>query len=300
MNILITGGSGLLGISLTEQLEKRGDNVAWLSQSIKKQKSFLWSVPKNEMDSAAIEWADVIIHLAGASIAGKRWTKAYKEVLYSSRIGGTQLLLDTVSKAVKKPKYIIAASAIGYYGAYLEQKEPFEESNTSGDDFLACLTKDWEKAIFARKEEIKTAALRIGIVLSLKGGALPQMVLPAKYGLSAALGSGKQLVSWIHIDDLVNQFLFLIDREEEGVFNGVSLSPCTNEELTNKIAKTLKRPYFLPNIPGFVLKFMLGEFSKFVVLGSDVSSNKLQKLGFKFIYPKIKEALEQLLVKTNM
>lgn len=295
MNILITGGSGLLGTRLTEELQNRGDTVAWLSQSKKKQKHFLWDVFKNEIDAEAIEWADVIIHLAGASIAGKRWTKAYKEVLYSSRIEGTRLLKEAISSCIEKPKYLIGASAIGFYGSYLEQKKPFVESDKKGEDFLAQLTGDWEKEIFKRKEEIKTSVIRIGIVLSAKGGALEQMVMPAKYGLSAAIGSGKQVISWVHIDDVVGQFLFLIDKQEEGVFNGTSSMPCSNEVLTKEIANTLKRPFFLPNIPPFVLKIVLGEFSDYVVLGADVSSYKVQKIGFKLKYPHIKDALNQLL-----
>lgn len=295
MNILITGGSGLLGTRLTEELQNRGDTVAWLSQSPKKQKYFLWDVFKNEIDAEAIEWADAIIHLAGASIAGKRWTKAYKEVLYSSRIEGTRLLKEAISISTQKPKYLIGASAIGFYGSYLEQNKPFVESDKIGMDFLAQLTGDWEYEIFKRKEEIKTSVIRIGIVLSAKGGALEQMVMPAKYGLSAAIGSGKQVISWVHIDDIVGQFIFLIDKQEEGVFNGTSSMPCSNKVLTKEIASALKKPYFLPNIPAFVLKVILGEFSDYVVLGADVSSDKIQKLGFKLKYPQIKDALNQLL-----
>lgn len=295
MKILITGGSGLLGTSLTMELQNQGYTVAWLSQTLKREKHFLWNVSKKEIDKEAIEWADVIIHLAGASIAGKRWTKSYKEELYSSRIEGTRLLMESINKAMNKPTYFIAASAIGYYGVYKKQSKPFIEFDNAGNDFLARLTFDWEKEIFAFKDVIKTAAIRIGIVLSSKGGALNQMVLPAKLGLSAALGSGQQIVSWIHIDDLVNQFLFLIKKQEEGVFNGVSPTSCTNKQLTEEIAITLKRPYFLPNIPVFIVNVMLGELSKYVVLGSDVSSHKIQKLGFQFKYPEIKSALIQLL-----
>lgn len=297
MKILITGGSGFLGSYLTKALEDREYEVAWLSQSQKSQKTFLWNVDAQSLDKEAIEWADIIIHLAGASIAGKRWTKVYKQELVASRILGTRLLHKSIAASENKPKQFIASSATGFYGAYEDDHVSFIEENEAGKDFLAELTKNWEKEIFSGKEIVNTSALRIGIVLGNDGGALDEMVKPAKLGVSAPLGSGNQVMSWIHIDDLVQMFLFLIDKKLSGVFNAVSPEPISNKVLTKGIAKSLSRPCFLPNIPGFVLKILLGEFAEFVLLGARVSSKKMQEHGFVFKYENHESALQNLIQK---
>lgn len=297
MKILITGGSGFLGSYLTKALEDREYEVAWLSQSQKSQKTFLWNVVAQSLDKEAIEWADIIIHLAGASIAGKRWTKEYKQELVASRILGTRLLHKSIAASENKPKQLIASSATGFYGAYEDDHVSFIEENEAGKDFLAELTKNWEKEIFSGKEIVNTSALRIGIVLGNDGGALDEMVKPAKLGVSAPLGSGNQVLSWIHIDDLVQMFLFLIDKKLSGVFNAVSPEPISNKVLTKAIAKSLSKPCFLPNVPGFVLKILLGEFAEFVLLGARVSSKKMQEHGFVFKYENHESALQNLIQK---
>lgn len=293
MNILITGGSGLLGKSLTQFFENKGDTVAWLSRSKNKQQTFYWNVEKFTIDTEAIEWADVIIHLAGASIAGKRWTKAYKQELIASRIQGTNLLNTGIDKAIKKPQQLIAASAIGYYGAYFDDVSLFDETDKPGTDFLAELCVKWEEEIL--KSTIPTAIIRIGIVLSPDGGALKEMITPIKFGIGSALGSGNQIVSWIHISDLVAIFSFLLENNLEGIFNGVANQPVTNNVLTGEIAKVLKRPLFMPNVPPFVLKIVVGEMAYYVVTGANISNGKLLQKGFKFEYETINRAVNNLI-----
>lgn len=293
MNILITGGSGLLGKALTQFFENNGDTVAWLSRSNNKQLTFYWNIENFTLDAETMEWADIVIHLAGASIAGKRWTTKYKEELIISRIEGTKLLISSIEKATNKPKQLISASATGYYGAYFSNDMLFDETHKPGTDFLAELCVKWEEEIL--KSTIPTAIVRIGIVLSPNGGALQQMITPIKFGVGSGLGSGKQTVSWIHISDLVAIFSFLKENTAVGIYNGVAPQPITNEELTAELAKALKRPLFLPNIPLFALKIVMGEMAYFVVTGARVSSSKLAQSGFKFEYKTINAAINNLI-----
>lgn len=298
MNILITGGSGLVGKALTQKLQAKGHSVAWLTrhQNNITINHFFWNIDSMEIDLNAIEWADVIIHLAGASIAQKRWDKSYKKEIYSSRINSTKLLISGIKKAHTPPQTLICASATGFYGSYENHEGEYIEENPAGKDFLATLTKDWEHEIFSVNTTIRTTALRIGIVLSKNGGAFKQIIQPIKYYVGAPLASGQQTMSWIHLDDLTKMFLFIIENESiSGVINAVSPLPVSNKEMTTQIAKHIKRPILLPHVPVFILSIVLGEFAQFATKGVRVSSKKIENLGFKFKYPSLSEALKELI-----
>ncbi len=296
MKVLISGGSGFIGSKLTKQLQANGHEVAWLSRSEKKNiRSFIWDINSMSIDEKAMEWADAVVHLAGASVAGQRWTYSYKKTIYDSRINSSKLIIDAFNKANTPPKSLVSASAVGYYGGFEEHDGYFIENDPPANDFLAKVTKDWEKEVFARENETRTVALRIGIVLATKGGALERMVTPIKFGVGAPLASGKQVMSWIHIDDLINIFTFSLEHPIAGKFNAVAPHPVTNQQMTQSIAKQLHKPLILPKIPAFALKILLGEFATFVVKGARVSSKKIESVGYEFSYPLLSDALKNLL-----
>ncbi len=298
-NILITGGTGLVGQVLTSALLEEGFKVSYLSrkeQNIPNVKTYTWDVRKQNIDTQAIRQADAIIHLAGAGVADERWSDARKQEILKSRTESTALLAKALKANEHTVKAFISASAIGYYGLDTGATLLHEDA-PAGNDFLAEVTKSWENSI----EEvsnlgIRTAKLRIGIVLSEKGGALPKIMQPVKFGAGAALGSGEQYMSWIHIEDLARMFLFALQSTDiQGAYNAVGPQPLSNAALTQAIAKTLGRPLFLPNVPTFALKLMLGEMAAMVTGGNKVSSQKIEKAGFQFKFTEIKTALENLI-----
>lgn len=297
MKYLITGGSGLVGSNITQQILKNKDEVNWLTSSKKENKevnSFNWNIYKNQIDSACFQNVDVIIHLAGAGVADKKWTAERKKELIESRIKSTQLLFDAVKLLAIKPKAIISASAIGIYKN--KEDELVNEESEVGNDFLADLTNQWEKAVNQFETiGIRVVKLRIGIVLSDKGGYLKKVAAPAKYGFAAALGNGKMITSWIHISDLANMFIFASKNENmKGVFNAVAPHPVTNSEITKQIAHALNRPYFLPNIPALIIKFAFGEMAAVILMSQNISSSKIEKAGFKFEFEEVKVALKNI------
>lgn len=294
--ILISGGSGLVGTRLSELLKEKGHEVVHLSRNPTKgtYPSFQWDVKKQTIDAEAIKNTDVIIHLAGASVAGKRWNEAWKKEIYDSRIDSTKLLFNAVKEHNPKLKQFISASAIGYYGMDSGSTLMTEDSK-KGDGFLADVVEDWEKEVNQFDElKIKHASVRVGIVLSTEGGALVEMAKPIKLGAGAPLGSGNQYMSWIHIDDLCQIFIYVLENQLEGIYNGVSSKPVTNRELTRQLAKKLKRPLFLPNVPKFALKLIVGEMAAVLTGGNKVSSKKIEESGFKFQYPSLDSALKAL------
>jgi hypothetical protein len=297
--ILITGGKGLVGTEIVRQLKDQGKHeVSILSRNPKpnaEPKEYYWDVERGEIDSDALK-TDHIIHLAGAGVADKRWSAERKKEILDSRVDSTTLLFESVKEEQIPLQSFISASAIGYYGSgpmYLV----FTENSDPGDDFLAEVVTQWEQAISQFKEMgIRTAAIRIGIVLSAEGGALEKMVQPVKLGVGAPLGSGSQVMSWIHISDLAGLFVWAIDNESvSGPINAVSPHPVTNKEMTRMIARVLNKPMLLPAVPGFVLKMALGEMAEIVLEGSHVSGEKLLSMGYKLQYPELQEALESLL-----
>lgn len=300
-NILISGGSGLLGTRLTEILLERGYSVSWLSRNKGKSGNiniYKWDIESGFIEEEAIKEADYIIHLAGASVGGKRWNKGYKKEILESRTKSAGLLFSSVSTLNPNLKAFISASGIAIYG--LDRgKELLTEDANKGSDFLAEVSKKWEEAADKFLQlNIRTVKVRIGIVLSAKGGALERLAQPIKLNVGAALGSGSQIMPWIHIDDLCEIFVKAIeDPSLKGVYNGVAPVPVTNKELTHSIAEVLNKKILLPNVPAFVLKIILGEFASSILGGLNVTSEKLQKAGFNFKFKNVRNALINLLAR---
>lgn len=291
-NILITGGSGLVGKQLTALLEQKGYEVAWLSRKPQQRTYFLWDVAKQELDPQALEWADAVVHLAGEGVAEKRWTAERKLAILRSRTESTALLHRAIERATHKPSTFISASAVGFYG-FDTGAALVDENSPSGKDFLAEVVLAWEKEV--KKIEVlplRCVILRIGIVLDAKGGALAEMLKPP---VAAPLGSGAQWMSWIHVEDLVRLFVFALEKTTlQGIYNAVGPHPATNQQLTKEAAAAKGKAYVGIGVPGFALKLVLGEMAAMVLGGNRVSSQKIQKAGFEFEFPELKQALKDI------
>ena len=298
--IIITGGSGLLGTALSKRLVEKGYQVRHLSRSKSNAinyQTFVWDIENKHIEEGAFEDIDIIIHLAGAGVADKKWSSERKKILTSSRIDSTSLILDHLKAGNQQIESFISASAIGIYGFDTGGIAQTEERTLLGDDFLATLTKKWEEAADTFEEiGSRIVKLRIGLVLSKNGGILDKFVPLAKLGLSSAFGSGEQYMSWIHIDDLVNMFIMSLENQKvSGAYNAVAPNPVTNKDFLKQLGQVLNKPYFLPNTPKFVLKLALGELSSIITGGNLVSSKKIQDAGFQFNFGKLEEALKDLL-----
>ncbi len=296
--VLISGASGLLGKAISEKLQSKGFEVLSLSRSRKNDKNaFWWDVDKGEIEEEAVKKADYIIHLAGEGIADKKWTDERKKQIIESRTKTTQLLLKAIKNTGANIKAFVSASAVGYYGAITSEKI-YTENDLPANDFLGISCMAWENSVEEiSKLGIRTVKYRIGVVLSKDGGALPKMAAPFKFFMGAVLGSGKQYIPWIHINDVANAFVFAIQNEHlNGVYNltapggGVS-----NRDFSKVLAKVLAKPLFLPSIPEFVLKLIMGEMADIVLKGSRVSSKKISDTGFKFEYDNLELTLINLL-----
>lgn len=294
-NILISGGSGMIGQKITALLEQKGYQVAWLSRTTQQQKSFIWDVEKGTIDSEAMEWSDAIIHLAGAGVADKRWTASRKSVILNSRVQSTRLLYEAIEKSTTKPNTFISASAVGYYG-FDTKTQLMKEDDKPGVDYLAGVVQSWEKEVKKMEElNLRTVILRIGIVLAQEGGALPELLKPP---VAAPLGKGDQWMSWIAVDDLVNMFVFALEKTTlQGIYNAVGPNPATNQELTKTAANIQGKPYLGIGVPGFILKIVLGEMAAMVLGGNRVSSQKIQKAGFEFDYEALNPSLKHIFHK---
>ncbi|OJJ17175.1 TIGR01777 family protein [marine bacterium AO1-C] len=297
--ILITGGTGLIGKRLTQFLLEKDYSVRYLSRSkrsIKGVEVFEWHPQEGKIDKEAFADIDGIVHLAGAGVADKRWTDSRKKEILESRTQSTTLLVSTIEALGISPEVFVGASAIGYYGIDTGE-QLLDESSQAGGDFLANVTKQWEESSEEfTKKGIRAVKVRVGVVLSTESGALPKLLQPIRLGLGAPLGSGKQYLSWIHIDDIARIFLYALENDQlQGAYNGVAPNPVTNAEMTKMIASVIHRPAFLPNVPSFMLKIMLGEMASIVIDGNRVSSKKIANSGFEFKFPDLKQALEQLL-----
>jgi uncharacterized protein (TIGR01777 family) len=300
MKVLITGGSGLIGTELTKLLKSREIEVVWLSRTpgIKNGiTTYAWDYKKNFIDHAAFESVTHIVHLAGAGVFDKRWSSAYKKEIYDSRIRTTQLLVKATAD-INSIQAFICGTAIGVYGNSMNEVL-LNENDSAGADFLARVTKDWELASKPLEERnIRTVKIRTGIVLAKQTGALPEMIKPIKLGIGSPLASGKQIISWIHIEDLCEIFTrAIIDPTIFGIFNGVAPHPVSNATFTKAAADILGKRLLFPNVPKFVMNMVLGkEKAASVVEGIAASASKIQKQGFVFKYPNIKEALTDLLL----
>lgn len=302
--ILITGGTGLVGSYLKNKLEQKGYQIKVLSTNKNKcnQKTiFYWNPDKFEIDVEALNNVDYIINLAGANIAENRWTEERKKIILESRTKSINLLFETIKINKFNIEAFISASATGYYGS-VTSNNIFSETDLPATDFLGSTCKHWEESANQFNSlGIRTVILRTGIVLSLKGGALKKLLLPVKLGLGSALGSGKQIMPWIHEEDLCNMYIKAIeDNLLVGVYNAVSPNPETNYNFMKIVASVLHKPFFMPSIPSFLLKIVLGEMSTVVLDGSAVSANKIESSGFIFKYKSLKEALTYILKKDSV
>ena len=288
--ILVTGGTGLVGRRLTTLLTEKNHEVRILSRNPKDKNEFKWDVSKGFVDDKAIENIDYIIHLAGAGIADKRWTKERKEVIVNSRVATANLIFDKIKTQNIPLKGFISASGSNYYGAQTTAKV-FKESDAVGTDFLGQVCLRWEAAANQFKDlNIPVTILRTGVVLSKTGGALEKMRTP----IVSPLGSGNQYLAWIHIDDLCNLYIKAVEEDFEGVYNTVSPESHTNRTFSKTLAKAIKRPYLPIVVPGFLLKLVFGELAIILLEGSRLSSGKIEKKGFVFKYIELKRALESL------
>jgi uncharacterized protein (TIGR01777 family) len=298
-NILITGGTGLVGTRLAEKLKEKGYTVSFLSRQASegKIKKYRWDLKTRFIDEAALKTTDYIIHLAGAGVFDKRWSTKYRKEIMNSRVDSTALLYEKLSSIPTTLKAFISTSAVGVYG-YDTGSEWQTENSPAGDGFLAEVTKNWEASVLPIQNlGIRTAIIRVGIVLSDKGGSLQELLKPINYFIGSPMGKGSQYISWIHIDDLCAVFIYALENENmAGVYNAVAPEPVTNEILTKEIALQVKKPLWLPNLPSFVLKLILGAEKAMLLLGGNrVSSKKITDSGFKFKYTTLKPALENLL-----
>jgi len=300
--VLITGGTGLVGTYLSKILADKGYKVILLARKHNPESKFPiyhWNPSLEEIDTEAIKMADYIINLAGAGIGEKRWTRKRKQIITESRIKTTRLLFDKIVTSGSELKAFISASAIGYYGSDQTDRE-FKEDDRPGNDFLAQTCLEWEKTSDRFEASgIRTVKIRTGIVLSNKGGILPKITIPVNLGIGSALGTGRQYIPWIHIDDLCNIYIKAMeDQKMKGAFNAVAPGIVTNRDLIHGVAELLDKPLFLPNIPEFLLKIIFGEMSSILLSGNRISSEKIIKAGFDFKFSLIDDALRDLLKKT--
>ncbi len=297
--VLITGGTGMVGSCLTRQLLQKGYQVSIVSrqkENIPNVTVYQWDVRKQFIEPGAVENADYIVHLAGAGVADERWTKARKKEILDSRTESARLLRDTLQKTGHRPKAFVSASGVGIYGDD-RGGELLTETSTIGTDFLSEVSQAWEtSAQTITALGIRTVMLRIGIVLSADGGALAKIAAPVKLGAGTALGSGKQWMSWIHIDDLCRMIIYALENEKlNGAYNAVGPHPDTNAELTRAIAQVLQRPLLLPNAPAFALKLLFGELANTILGSLRVSNQKIAETGFTYQFPDLQPALKDLL-----
>ena len=298
--ILIAGGSGLIGTHLSDMLSAGGYEVSHLSRKKKdtaKYQSFVWDIDAGMIEAEAITQADYIINLAGAGIADKPWTAARKKLIIDSRVKGTRLLKSYIEKLEAKPKAYVSSTAIGYYGDRADVL--LDEQSEAGTGFLSESTMAWEQSINeVAKLGIRTVGIRVGIVLSTRGGALEKMLLPLKFGLATYFGNGKQWYSWIHIDDIASMFQYALENESlNGFYNGVSPNPSRNKALVAALQKAYSRPSVLFPAPAVGLRLGLGEMADAVLYSTRVSADKIQEAGYAFKYPELTEALKDLLVR---
>ncbi len=299
MKFLIAGGTGLIGSALTRSFIKNNDQITLISRTPDKIPSGLIAIPWDvDRISQEIESTDVIINLAGASIAGSsplsmRWTEKRKSLISSSRIQAGKVILKAIQQSSHKPEVLIQASAIGYYGN--QGNQPADENTPHGDDFLAAVCQDWEQSTSGVEElGVRRIITRIGLVLSRDGGLLPQLSLPFKFYLGGPLGKGQQPMSWIHIEDVVQAYFhFIKKRSTQGVYNLTAPIPVQNRNFSASLGKTLNRPNWLA-IPTYAVKLFLGEASTLAIDGREVLPQRLLESGFEFHFRNIDSALNNL------
>jgi len=296
--VLISGGNGLIGRRVAEALEKRGHRVRLLVRVRKtagQKPVFVWNPERGVMDRTAVKEANVIIHLAGANIGARRWTKARKKEIVQSRVKTAEMLFHAVKKSGVRLEAFITASAAGWYGARTSSRI-FTEDDPPAEDFLGTTCRLWEEAA-GRFEEVarRVVKVRSGVVLAARRGALPKMAVPVRLGMGASLGSGKQFLPWIHIDDIAGIYLQAVEDETmRGAYNAVAPHGVTLDEFMRTLARVLKKPYLMPPIPAVLLKIVLGEMSSLVLEGSRLSAEKIKQAGYTFRFETVEQALKDL------
>ncbi len=293
MRILITGASGLIGSALQKTFEAKGYDLLLASRNEPKTElEIQWTVKGGFAEPERLKGLDAVVHLAGESVSGLRWTEEKKKAIRDSRVLGTRSVVDAISRLKTKPKVLVAASAIGFYGE--RGNEEVTESSAAGTGFLADVAREWEaEARRAEDAGIRTVLLRTGIVLSKDGGALGTMLLPFKLGVGGVVGSGKQWMSWISLDDHIAVINYVIENENiRGAVNSVSPNPVTNADFTKAMGEVLYRPTFIP-LPEFAVSMALGEMGDALLLTSTkVLPKRLEDAGFEFQYAELKSALD--------
>jgi uncharacterized protein (TIGR01777 family) len=298
MKVLVSGSSGLIGSAVLENLIAGGHSVIRLVRRAPGQNEVHWDPDAGTIATALLEGLDAVVHLAGENIAQGRWTQQKKERIRDSRVKGTQILCQALARLAQPPKVLVAASAIGYYGE--RGDEVLTEESPPGSGFLADVCRQWEAASSpAAQSGIRVVNLRIGIVLSEKGGALAKMLLPFRLGVGGRVGSGKQYMSWIALDDVVGAINHAIANDSlSGPVNAVAPNPVTNYEFTKALGKVLERPTPFP-MPAFAARLALGEMADELLLASTrVAPRRLLATGYKFLFPELEGALRHLLKKS--
>jgi uncharacterized protein (TIGR01777 family) len=275
MRVVVSGASGLIGTHLQEALRARGDEPI--------------ALPRFGTAPWSVEGADAVVNLAGASVAGKRWTPAWKAEIEESRVRSTRAVVEAIARAARKPKVLVNASAVGYYGG--RDDELLEESASPGADFLANVVRQWEAE--AQRASVRSVQVRTGIVLSKRGGAMEKMLPPFKAFVGGPIGSGKQWFPWIHIADEVGAILWCIDRELTGPVNLVAPGIVTMKDFAKALGRALHRPAWAP-VPAAPLKLLLGEFAGSLLEGQRAVPKKLLDSGFRFRFPDLDPALRDL------
>jgi len=300
MRAIVTGATGLVGSKLLSRL----DHPAVLSRDAAQAAAtlgrdaatiFEWDPQREPAPAEAFQNVDVVFHLAGESVAEGRWTAEKKARIRDSRVLGTRNLVATLRQLERPPRVLISASAVGYYGD--RGDEILDETSSPGDDFLAQVSVDWEReALAAGEAGIRVVTMRTGIVLSKDGGALAKMLTPFRLGLGSPLGSGRQWVPWIHIDDLVGLLLLAAERDDlQGPLNATVPTPVTNREFTKALGRAVHRPTFLPAVPEIVLRLGLGEFAGALLASIRAVPRRAEAAGYQFSHPRLDEALRDLL-----
>jgi len=305
-NFLITGGTGMVGSALTKQLIQSGHEVVILTRRARRSDHPLiqyksWDPSQNQLDETAIRTADYIVHLAGANVAEKRWTVNRKQEILESRVRSGEFLVESLKKIPNRVKAVLGASAQGWYGAdpLIPNPNPFVETDPAHSDFLGSTCQSWEQSLQPLSSMgIRLIQLRIGIVLSTNGGALAEFIKPVRFGISPILGNGKQVISWIHLDDLTRLIEWtLLNESVSGIYNAAAPNPVSNRSLMRVLSRAYRRPFIPVPVPAFFLQLILGEMSIEVLKSTTMSVAKIQQAGFSFQFPRIEEALNDLLKK---
>ncbi|SEN55127.1 TIGR01777 family oxidoreductase [Lihuaxuella thermophila] len=302
MRIAMTGATGLVGTELAEKLSANGHQITNVTRGQKGEKGFdpvvRWNPERDEIDPEGLEGHEVVIHLAGENIASGRWTERKKKRILSSRVEGTALLCQTLARLKQRPKVLLSASAIGYYGLHPADVD-LDETSPAGDDFLARVCVEWEKATQVAKEAgIRVVNMRFGMILSRKGGAMAKMLPAFRLGAGGKIGDGKQIISWVALDEIPPIIEHLMKEESiSGPVNVVSPRPVSNEMFTSLLGEVLHRPAFIP-LPARVARMLFGEMADALLLGgSRVLPRRLLDSGYRFAYADLKETLQHLLQK---